>query len=93
MGWLTMPVSVMGGHKTAKSYLDAQLTYSREADGARTEGAGLILPPEPHLLRRGSGDDRRRRRNVFAIVCKVRGTRKSKSGEHFGYKDSAPLRR
>ena len=30
---------------------------------------------------------------VFAVVCKVLWNPASKSGEQFGYKDSAPLRR
>ena len=38
MGWLTMSRFHMGGHKTAKDYLDAQFTYSREADGTITAG-------------------------------------------------------
>ncbi|MBB3350084.1 hypothetical protein FHY02_004581, partial [Sphingomonas sp. BK069] len=30
MGWLSMPLSSMGGHATPKAYLDDQFTYSRE---------------------------------------------------------------
>jgi hypothetical protein len=64
MGWLFMPFTSMGGHKTAKSYLDAQLTYERTLDDGVTAGSECWRPPvrEPHLLRRGSGTGRRRSR-------------------------------
>src|SRR3546814_2353180 len=35
MGWLFMPFTSMGGHKTAKSYLDAQLTYEKDRKSTR----------------------------------------------------------
>ena len=34
MGWLTMSRCHMSGHATAKAYLDAQFTYSRDVDSA-----------------------------------------------------------
>ena len=89
MGWLTMSRFHMGGHKTAKDYLDAQFTYSREADGT-IKGLKVLASSCPQnrtyyaasqVMIDGVGKE------VFAIVCKVMWNPKSKSGEHFGYKD------
>lgn len=89
MGWLTMSRYHMGGHKTAKDYLDAQFTYSREADGT-IKGLKVLASSCPQnrtyyaaaqVMVDGIGKE------VFAIVCKVMWNPKSKSGEHFGYKD------
>ena len=89
MGWLTMSRYHMGGHATAKAYLDAQFTYSRDIDGV-VKGLKLLASSCPQnrtyyaaaqVMVDGVGGD------VFAIVCKVIWNPKSKTGEHFGYKD------
>lgn len=89
MGWLTMSRYHMGGHETAKAYLDAQFTYSRDADGI-TKGLKVLASSCPQnrtyyaaaqVMVDGIGGE------VFAIVCKVLWNPKSKTGEHFGYKD------
>src|SRR3546814_17925229 len=55
-GWLFMPFTSMGGHKTAKSYLDAQLTYENTlADGTKPR---LRVPASPHPGNRSSGERR-----------------------------------
>ena len=95
MGWLTMPLRSMGGHATAKAYLDDQFTYVREVEGG-TSGLRVLASSCPQnrtyyaavqVLTNGVGGE------VFAVVCKVLWNPASKSGEQFGYKDSAPLRR
>jgi len=89
MGWLTMSRYHMGGHKTAKEYLDAQFTYSRDVDGV-IKGLKLLASSCPQnrtyyaaaqVMEGGVGKE------VFAIVCKVMWNPRSKTGEHFGYKD------
>ncbi|CUS43656.1 hypothetical protein J2X47_003689 [Sphingomonas sp. BE270] len=89
MGWLTMSRYHMGGHATAKAYLDAQFTYSRDVDGV-VKGLKLLASSCPQnrtyyaaaqVTVDGVGGE------VFAIVCKVIWNPKSKTGEHFGYKD------
>jgi hypothetical protein len=47
MGWLFMPFTSMGGHKTAKSYLDAQLTYERTLDDGVTRGLRVLASSCP----------------------------------------------
>ncbi|GAA0734835.1 hypothetical protein GGR89_003260 [Sphingomonas trueperi] len=95
MGWLTMPFASMGGHPTAKAYLDAQFTYTRDVEGG-TKGLRILASSCPknrtyyaaaQVLTNGIGGE------IFAIVCKVLWSPNSKTGENFGYKDSAPLRR
>lgn len=89
MGWLTMSRYHMGGHATPKAYLDAQFTYSRDVDGV-VKGLKLLASSCPQnrtyyaaaqQMVDGVGGD------VFAIVCKVMWNPRSKTGEHFGYKD------
>ena len=89
MGWLTMPFTSMGGHASAKAYLDDQFTYSRDVEGGT---AGLRVLASACLLNRtyyaaaqvmanGAGGE------IFAIVCKVLWNPNSKTAEQFGYKD------
>lgn len=89
MGWLTMPFSSMGGHASAKAYLDDQFTYSREVDGG-TSGLKVLASSCPQnrtyyaaaqVVTNGVGGE------VFAIVCKVLWNPNTKTGEQFGYKD------
>lgn len=96
MGWLFMPFTSMGGHKSAKSYLDAQLTYERTLDDGTTRGLRVLASSCPgnrtyyaaaqELVGGVPG-------SVFAVVCLVRWNPRSRDGHQFGYKDSAPLRR
>jgi hypothetical protein len=89
MGWLTMPLRSMGGHATAKAYLDDQFTYVREVEGG-TSGLRVLASSCPQnrtyyaavqVLTNGVGGE------VFAVICKVLWNPASKSGEQFGYKD------
>lgn len=88
MGWLTMSRHSMGGHASAKAYLDAQFTYSRDLEDG-TAGLRVLASSCPqnrtyyaaaHVIKNGVGSE------VFAIVCKVLWSPKSKTGENFGYK-------
>ena len=88
MGWLYMTRSRMGGHLTAKSYLDAQLTYEREIEG-KTEGlcvlASSCLRNQVYYaaVKPYGGADTA----AFAVVCLVRWNPRDKEGLIFGYKD------
>ncbi len=89
MGWLTMPFTSIGGHASAKAYLDDQFTYSREVDGG-TAGLRVLASSCPQnrtyyaaaqVMTNGAGGE------VFAIICKILWNPGSKTGEQFGYKD------
>ena len=88
MGWLYMTCAGMGGHATAKAYLDAQFTYERDVDGAK-HGSRIIASSclrnqvyyaaaQPY----GQADTA-----IFAIVCLVRWNPRDKENLIFGYKD------
>ena len=47
MGWLFMPFSSMGGHKSAKAYLDAQLTYERTQEDGIKRGLRVLASSCP----------------------------------------------
>ena len=88
MGWLYMTRSGMGGHATAKSYLDAQCTYQREVEG-QTQGlrvlASSCLRNQVYYAAAqpfGQADNA-----IFAIVCLVRWNPRDKENLIFGYKD------
>ena len=90
MGWLFMPFTSMGGHTSAKSYLDAQLTYERTLEDGSTPGLRVRASSCPgnrtyyaaaqELVGGVPGD-------VFAVVCLVRWNPRSRDGHQFGYKD------
>ncbi len=90
MGWLFMPFSSMGGHKSAKAYLDAQLTYERTQEDGIKRGLRVLASSCPRnrtyyaaaqeLVDGVPG-------NVFAVVCLVRWNPRSSDGHQFGYKD------
>ncbi|WP_328276171.1 DUF6927 domain-containing protein [Sphingobium sp.] len=90
MGWLFMPFTSMGGHRTAKSYLDAQLTYTHDNGDGTTRGLRVLASSCPgnrvhyaavqSLVDGIPGE-------VFASVCLVRWNPRSKDGHQFGYKD------
>ena len=89
MGWLTMPGSSMGGHATAKAYLDAQFTYTRKAEDG---SAGLRVLASSCPQNRTYYAAVQVKQNdvggaVFAVVCKVLWNPNRKTGEQFGYKD------
>lgn len=88
MGWLYMTRGGMGGHATAKDYLDAQFTYER-GDGGEKRGLRVLASSclrnqvyyaaaQPY----GQADTA-----IFAIVCLVRWNPREKKGMIFGYKD------
>ena len=90
MGWLTMPFSSMGGHKTATAYLDAQLTYERRLEDGSTRGLRVLASSCPsnrvyyaavQAITNGVPGE------IFALVCLVKWTPRSRTGEQFGYKD------
>lgn len=90
MGWLTMPFSSMGGHKTASSYLDAQLTYERKLEHGSTRGLRVVASSCPgnrvyyaavQSITNGIPGD------IFAVICLVKWITRSRTGEQFGYKD------
>ena len=90
MGWLFMHHHHMGGHKSAKSYLDAQFTYSHPTDDGGTRGLRVLASACPgnrvwyaaaQVIDDGAGGE------VFALVCLVRWNPKSTDGHAFGYTD------
>ena len=90
MGWLFMPFTSMGGHRTAKAYLDAQLTYEHPQEDGTTRGLRVLASSCPgnrtyyaaaqELVDGKPG-------SVLAIVCLVRWNPRSRDGHQFGYKD------
>ena len=42
MGWLYMPRSSMGGHASARAYLDAQFTYERPQENGSSHGLKVL---------------------------------------------------
>ena len=90
MGWLTMPLSSMYPHTTAKEYLDAQFTYSRDLeDGSnralRVIGSSCLRNQVYYAAAIPSTN--RVDEPAFAIVCLVRWNPRDKEGFVFGYKD------
>jgi len=90
MGWLFMPRSSMGGHASAKAYLDDQFTYERVQDDGSSRGLKVLASTCPgnrvyyaaiQVMTNGQGDE------IFAIVCLVRWNPRAKDGYIFGYKD------
>ena len=90
MGWLFMPFTSMGGHTSAKSYLDAQFTYERTQEDGSKRGLKVLASSCPanrvyyaaaQVMTDGIGGE------VFAVVCLVRWNPRSADGHQFGYKD------
>src|SRR3546814_6241126 len=83
MGWLFMPFTSMGGHKTAKSYLDAQLTYEKTLEDGTKRGLRVLASSCPgnrtyyaaaqEIMDGIPGI-------VFAVVCLVRWNPRSRDG-------------
>ena len=87
MGWLFMTRDGMGGHATAKAYLDAQLTYPPREEGS----SGLRVLASSCLRNQvyyaavqpyGGFDTA-----TFAMICLVRWNPRDQEGMVFGYKD------
>src|SRR3546814_7417817 len=82
-----MPFTSMGGHKTAKSYLDAQLTYENTLEDGTKRGLRVLASSCPgnrtyyaaaqEIVDGIAG-------NVFAVVCLVRWNPRSRDGHQFG---------
>lgn len=90
MGWTTMPLASMGGHTSAKAYLDAQFTYERTAHDGSTRGLRVIASSclrnkvyyaAVQPITNGVAE------SIFAVVCLVRWNPRDKEGYVFGYKD------
>jgi hypothetical protein len=88
MGWLFMTRDGMGGHATAKAYLDAQLTYERSdetgARGLRVLASSCLRNQVYYAAAQPYGG---KETAVFAIICLVRWNPRDKEGMIFGYKD------
>lgn len=90
MGRLSMSYGHMGGHRSAKAYLDAQFTYDHEQPDRSRRGLTVLASSclrnrvyyaaaKPHGSDEGDA--------VFAIVCLVRWNPRDREGYIFGYKD------
>ena len=80
----------LGGHTSAKSYLDAQFTYDRPQDDGSSHGLKVLASACPgnrvyyaatQVITDGKPGE------VFAIVCLVRWNPHDKEGFILGYKD------
>ena len=95
MGWLFMSRGGMAPFATPKAYLDNQCTYPPEPEKGRETGLRVLKS----TVRSGAyyaacqSYDHEGPRETFAIICLVKWNPGARSGEVFGYKDSAPLRR
>ena len=91
MGWLYMGADGMGGHRTAKQYLDAQFTYEREATDEHPAFGVRVLASSCVRNRVWYGAiqryDDKGEDPAFAGVCLVRWNPRAKDGMIFGYKD------
>jgi hypothetical protein len=89
MGWLYMPRSSMGGHASAKAYLDDQFTYERPQEDGSSQGLKVLASACPgnrvyyaaaQIMTNGRPGE------VVAIVCLMRWNPRDKEGLVFGYK-------
>ena len=89
MGWLSMPLSSMGGFTTPKAYLDDQFTYTRTLDGGATRGMRVIASAVTNRVWYAATEiiENDKVQYVIALVCLVRWTPKAKDGYVFAYKD------
>ncbi len=90
MGWMSMPASSMGGHKTPRAYLDAQLTYEPKVDGEdphdgmrvlKSSCWGNVYYAAAQCYTAAGGN-----RDVVAVVCLVRWNPRAADGYIFAYK-------
>ena len=95
MGWLFMSRGGMAPFATPKAYLDNQCTYPPDPDKGRETGLRVLKS----TVRSGAyyaacqSYDADGPKETFAIICLVKWNPGARSGDEFGYKDSAPLRR
>lgn len=95
MGWLFISRGGMSPFATPKAYLDNQCTYPPDPDKGRETGLRVLKS----TVRSGAyyaacqSYDAEGTKDTFAIICLVKWSPGARSGEEFGYKDSAPLRR
>ena len=90
MGWLYMPRCSMGGHASAKAYLDAQFTYERLRDDGSSHGLKVLAsacPGNRVYYAATQAISNGKPSKVFAIVCLVRWNPRDKEGYIFGSKD------
>lgn len=91
MGWLSMTRAGMGGYATPKAYLDAQLTYERQAtDEVPFQGLRVlksVYSGGTYYAAAERYDETGKRIYVTAIVCLVRWNPKASDGYIFSYKD------
>ena len=82
MGWLFM--RDLGGHSTARAYLDNQFTYAREDHRLTVLASSMVGSTYYAAAERVevSGG-----RQVFAIVCLTKSSTGASDGCTFGYKD------
>ena len=90
MGWTTMPLSSMGGHRTAKAYLDANFTCERTLEDGTVRAQRVLASSCTrnqiyHAAVRPSTDGVAE--PVFAIVCLVRWNPRDRDGYVFGCKE------
>lgn len=90
MGWLFMTKDGMGGHASAKAYLDAQFTYEHKAADGTTPALRVLASSCLHnrvwyAAAEPSTDGSPG--PVFALVCLVRWNPRDREGYIFGYKD------
>lgn len=90
MGWLSMPLSSMYPHTSAKAYLDAQFTYDQRDEAGKGRGLTVIasscLRNKVYYAAAIPSTDGINE-PAFAIVCLVRWNPRDKQGEIFAYKD------
>lgn len=93
MGWLFMHHCHMGGHKTAKAYLDAQFTYAHTGEDGSVRGLRVLASACPgnrvwyaaaQVLENDVPGE------IFAIVCLVRWNPRSTDGHQFGLARGRP---
>lgn len=93
MGWLFMSRGGMAPFATPKAYIDNQCTYPPDPDKGRATGLRVLkstVRSGAYYAACQSYDDEAPR-ETFAIICLVKWNPGARSGEEFGYKDSAPL--
>ena len=88
MGWLFMTRLGMGGHNSAKDYLDAQLTYlprdEEDSSGLRVIASSCLRNKVYYAAAQPYGGANTA---IFAVVCLVRWNPRDKEGMVFGYKN------
>lgn len=89
MGWLSMTVAGMGGHKRPKAYLDAQFTFGPDPAKERPTGLRVLRSSMVGQVYYAAVEnyDADGSKSVFAVVCLTRWNPKARDGDIFAYKD------